>query len=341
MPIPFLLGAAALLAGAAGVTNGVKGAVKLKDANDTMQSADRRHQRNLQRFKEQNATTLRDTDDLGRLECEILNSFEEYSNTWDKVQGRPEFAQYEKHGVKIPKYDGEKLKEVSVGAGALLGAAGGAAAGALGGVAASGATTAAVMALGTASTGTAISALSGAAATNAALAVLGGGTLAAGGGGVALGSAVLGAATLGVGLLAAGLIVNVTGSSISDKADEAWRQMKRAEAEIDKSCAYMKELSSTANKYWHSLNKVKKIYQRHFDKLSYTVNDCGKTNWREFTAEEKQIAENTHLLVGALYNMCKVQLLLENNSEADISNINRSGIQDSINSTEEFIANIA
>lgn len=44
---------------------------------------------------------------------------------------------------------------------------------------------------GTASTGTAISTLSGAAATNAALAWLGGGTLAAGGGGVAAGNALL------------------------------------------------------------------------------------------------------------------------------------------------------
>ena len=46
--------------------------------------------------------------------------------------------------------------------------------------------------IGTASTGTAISALSGIAATNAALAWLGGGTLAAGGAGIAGGSLILG-----------------------------------------------------------------------------------------------------------------------------------------------------
>ena len=42
---------------------------------------------------------------------------------------------------------------------------------------------------------------------------------------MALGSAVLGGATLGAGLLAAGVSFNVTGSKLSDKADEAWEQM--------------------------------------------------------------------------------------------------------------------
>ena len=74
------------------------------------------------------------------------------------------------------------LKKVSIGAGVLLGGLGGAAVGTAGGFAAAGATTSAVMALGTASTGTAIASLSGAAATNATLAALGGGAIAAGAG---------------------------------------------------------------------------------------------------------------------------------------------------------------
>ncbi len=50
---------------------------------------------------------------------------------------------------------------------------------------------------------------------------------------MALGSAVLGATTLGVGLLVGGIIFNITGSSLSDKADEAWAQMEKAEKTID------------------------------------------------------------------------------------------------------------
>ncbi len=124
-------------------------------------------------------------DDLGKLELEILNSFDEFSNTIEKIQNRPQFKEYNKDGVKLPEYDKEELKKVSVGAGVILGGLGGAAVGTAGGIAAAGATSSAVMLLGTASTGTAISSLSGVAATNAALAAIGGGSLAAGGGGMA------------------------------------------------------------------------------------------------------------------------------------------------------------
>ena len=69
--------------------------------------------------------------------------------------------------------------------------AGGVASKGVGAYAAVTATTGLVGALGTASTGTAISTLSGAAASNATLAWLGGGALAAGGGGIVVGTAVL------------------------------------------------------------------------------------------------------------------------------------------------------
>ena len=176
---------------------------------------------------------------------EILRDFEFFSDTIEKIQNRPVFEEYNKNGIKLPSYDREKLKEVSIGAGVLLGGLGGAAVGTAGGFAAAGATTAAVMALGTASTGAAIGSLSGVAATNATLAVLGGGALAAGGGGMALGTTILGATTLGVGLLVGGVIFNVTGSKLSDKADEAYRQMKKAEEKINKACGYLNELAST------------------------------------------------------------------------------------------------
>ena len=183
MPLPLILGAAAAVAGLAGVGTGIHGAVKMKEANDTMKAADSRHKRNLTKFENQNKRTNGDMDKLGSLELKILKSFETFSDVFEKIQNKPEFKQYQKNGVNIPKYDGEELKKVSIGAGVLLGGIGGAALGTAGGFAAAGATTAAVMALGTASTRTAIASLSGAAATNATLASIGGGAIAAGGGG--------------------------------------------------------------------------------------------------------------------------------------------------------------
>ena len=113
----------------------------------------------------------------------------------------------------------------------------------------------------------------GSAAINASLATLGGGAIAAGGGGLALGTAVLGGATLGIGLLVGGIIFNFTGAKFSDKADEAWEQMKKAEQEINKSCDYLQEISNCTEEYYSTLNKLNNIYQKHIDNMKSLIVD--------------------------------------------------------------------
>ena len=243
--------------------------------------------------------------------------------------------------MHIPPYDKEKIREVSVGAEILLGGLGGAGLGTAGGFAASGLTTAAVMALGTASTGTAISTLSGVAATNATLAALGGGSLAAGGGGMALGSLILGGATLGVGLLVGGIIFNLTGSSLSDKADEAWAQMKKAENEIDSICPYLDDLKNIAERYNAALIKVKNIYDSHI-KLLYSIFNSqtamyNTIDWNNFTLEQQVTVHNTSLLVGVLFNMCKVNIVNKSETEGEKPSINKSDIEQTLQDTETFL----
>ncbi len=336
--IPMALKGAAVAAGAVGVGSAVHGASKMKEANDTMESAKRRHDRNLERFERENTDTSQDMDRLGKLELEILHGFHEFSDIFEKIKNRPVFENYSKNGVTLPKYDGEKLKEVSVGAGVLLGGLGGAGLGAAGGFAAAGATTAAVMAFGTASTGTAIASLSGAALMNATLAVLGGGTIAAGGGGIAAGTAALGAATLGVGLLVGGIIFSFTGGKLSDKADEAWYQMRKAEDQINKICDYLIQLRETANNYYKTLSRLNAIYRDHLDRLKNIVYSLGRRDWNTFTVEERRLTENTVLLVGLLYNMCKVELVLKAEKENDINSINTEAVERSIANADTVLA---
>lgn len=219
------------------------------------------------------------------------------------------------------KCETNKLK-VSVGAGVVLGGIGGAAAGTLGGIAAGGATTAAVMTFGTASTGTAIATLSGAAATNATLAALGGGSIAAGGLGIGAGTMVLGGATLGVGLLVGGVIFNVTGCKLSEKADEAWAQMKKAEEQINKICNYLTELCRTAKSYYNSLKKVNNIYSNHLENMRKIVDEEHRVDWYEYNDEEQKMIENTTLLTQLLYSMCKVQLVLKTKDKNGINKVN-------------------
>lgn len=337
MPLPAILGAAAAIAGATGLGSAIHGGVKMKQANDTMKKAQTEHQENIARFEEQNKNTTEAMDRLGKQELEILKSFEKFSSIFERIQNKPEFKAYWKGEVEIPPYSPEDLKAVYVGAGVLLGGLGGAAMGTAGGFAAAGATTAAVMAFGTASTGTAIASLSGAAATNATLAALGGGALAAGGGGIALGTTILGATTLGMGILVGGIIFNLTGSKLSDKADEAMEQMEKAKKEIDAICAYLVELYQAEDKFEKTLSAVNHVYQRHLEQLGNLVILNGKTDWNTYTDAEKVLTENASLLVGILFKMCKVQLVLASGDTTNVNNVNHEEVDKAIHDANEFL----
>lgn len=339
MPLPLVLGIGAAIAAAGGVGAGINGAAKMIEANDTMKITERKQQRALRRLNEENKASSELMDSIGTQELNILSSFEKFSNLIEKIQGRPVFKEYKKNGVTIPKYEAEELKKVYVGAGLLLGGLSGTALGTAGGFAASGATTAAVMALGTASTGTAISSLSGVALTNATLAALGGGSLAAGGGGIALGTTILGVATAGVGILVGGVIFNITGSKLSAKADDAYYQAKETEKEVNKICEYLTKLSCYARRFRSSLSMVEKYYREHLDRLENIIETNNKNYWNNFTNDEKLITENTVLLVGLLYKMCQVQLVLKDNGRDGTNEINVKDIIDIESNADEFIAN--
>ena len=316
MPLPLILGIAAAVAGTTGVGLGIHGGVKMKQANDKLKEAQKRNDSNNARLERMNQSACRAMDVLGENEMKVLSEFQQFSDLFERIKNRPEFADIKIGNVKIPKFEGEEIKKASVGASVLIGGLGGAALGTAGGFAASGATTAAVMALGTASTGTAISALSGAAATNATLAALGGGSLAAGGGGIALGTTILGAATLGVGLLVGGVIFSCTGSKLSSKADKAWEQMISNEQQINKICNYLFDLQRTAERYNATLLCMRSLYMKQLDKMRNIIESYNEkhVNWQNLSSEEQLVIENMVLIVGVLYNMCKVQLVQKSNS---------------------------
>ena len=175
----------------------------------------------LQQAQEKAQNAINETnkriEELGKQTSELYEALTSIQELFDQIRNIPSDnkLQYEslkqirlnwkQQAEKIEKdYQEATIKNACAGAaGAGLGAA----------VVTMGPTVAMGVAttFGVASTGTAISALSGAAATNAALAWLGGGALAAGGGGMAVGKAFLamagpvGWAISGVSLLASGL----------------------------------------------------------------------------------------------------------------------------------------
>jgi len=123
--------------------------------------------------------------------------------------------------------------------------------------------------LATASTGTAISGLSGVAATNATLAWLGGGSLAAGGGGMALGTAVLGG-------MVAGPLIAVTGLVMDSKAEKNLTEAYEYESEIDigiEKINYSIEEYKSIYKYIDELSIVIHKFRERFNMVHKQLND--------------------------------------------------------------------
>lgn len=337
MPLPLFLGIAAAITAGGGIGTSIQGAVKMKGARDIAKSAEDRHRKNTSRLEICNSRTARTMDALGTQELDILASFQQFSGLLEKIQNKPDFQEFSSESVELPHFDKEKISKVSVGAGILMGGIGGAALGTAGGFAAAGATTAAVMALGTASTGTAIASLSGVALTNATLAALGGGALAVGGGGIALGAAILGVTTVGVGILVGGIVFSIAGSKLSNKAEKAYEEMLEIENKINKSCAYLNELNRVANRYIQALKPVDSIYRKHLNALDAIINVIKKTDWNEFTQQERLVTANTVLLVQLLYKMCQVRIVLISEDENSLNTINGTAIDDNIHAADTFM----
>lgn len=66
MPLPLILGLGAAAAGALGIGTGIHGAVKMKDANDTMKLCQEKHEENLSYFEKTNKTATNNMDILGK-----------------------------------------------------------------------------------------------------------------------------------------------------------------------------------------------------------------------------------------------------------------------------------
>lgn len=336
MPLP-LLAWLAIAAAAGGLGAGVKGGVDMSKAKDKADRAQKRNDKNQARLERSQENCISQTDKLGKFELEIVKSFDEFSRLFEKIQNQPSFETINSNSYKLPKVDFSELKETSVTAAIVLGGLGGAALGTASGFAAAGATTSIVMAIGTASTGTAISTLSGVAATNATLAALGGGSLAAGGGGMAAGAAALSGATLGFGLLVGGFVFAAVGSNMKGKAEEAWEQMLKNESEINKACNYLDDLRSYATKYYNALYKVNGFYQKYLSGMNTLINLLGKTNWNSYSLEEKKLVENAVLLVGLLYNMCKVGITKKATRSDENNPICKTEIDNSISNADKTL----
>lgn len=55
---------------------------KMKEANDTMKAAERKHKQNIEYFENESEKTNKRMDKLGELELKILNDFKDFSRCY-------------------------------------------------------------------------------------------------------------------------------------------------------------------------------------------------------------------------------------------------------------------
>lgn len=199
---------------------------------------------------------------------------EDFKESLDQIIDFQKAVKYEKSPIKFAEMTDETGRTAKiVGSATATGAA----------IATLGPTAAMSIAtvVGTASTGTAISALSGVAATNAALAWLGGGSVAAGGAGVAGGSLILGLfGPIGWTIAGLGTMGGIVSARIKnkDKLREVEKQIdtiKHDNQNMEPKLVHLSELITRSNSNFQlrlelSINWIKNVQPKDYTKWDDT-----------------------------------------------------------------------
>ena len=184
--------------------------------------------------------------------------------------------------------------------------------------AASAATTSGVTAFATASTGAAISGLSGAAANSAMLAALGGGSLAAGGGGMALGTVVLSGIAAGPAIAIGGLAIAAEGEKALTKAVEAEVQVKHALALMRVKDTLLNAISSRISELSSIINEMQRLATHVLDDLERLVE---RDVFNVGSDDHMEKLRSLLLVVGSLASIMRTPILDEDgelNPEIDV-----------------------
>lgn len=288
MPVPIILGGIAGVTALYGAIKGVKGAMDHSSANGINDNAHSIVDNANNKINQQRESTNAVLRDYGERKLRAFNGvIAEFIDTFGRLRNvdtihTPELERLNLGDFSTVSLDGlrsdyELLKSSGLGLGAGLGGGAALAFGAYNGT----------MLLATASTGTAISTLGGVAATNATLAWLGGGSLAAGGGGMALGSMVLGGIVAGPALAIFGHIVGNKGEEALNNArsnlEQAITIREAANLMVGK-LASIEKVTSLANS---TFSTVSSHLRRAVSDLKKVLDAEGE-NYQAFSAENRE-----------------------------------------------------
>jgi hypothetical protein len=291
MPLPFiplLLGGAALIAGGVGVKKGFDAKSDFDYAKSINNDAEQIFNRAKVLLEDSRDKTQNRLEALGKLKYHLyMDRLKVFVENFEKIKNvdfnDPDLnidpslsiTAGDLKGIKdvtlqLPDIIGAGLASVTAGAMAGLGAFGG------------------VGLVGAATTGTAISSLGGAAATNATLAWFGGGSLAAGGFGMAGGTVVLGGVVAAPVLLVGGLILaSKAEAAVSDAYSNKHKAEAAAEA-MNNSRVVAEAIGTRALEIHNILEELEIIFASPSYYLQRLINN-NKTDYKTYSSSEKTI----------------------------------------------------
>ena len=314
MPLPLLFIGVAAATGSLGVGKSIKAGIDASKAQMINKNANEIVQEATEWLNSQRNACGRSLSQLGEEKLFVLSSsVQEFLDTYTKlhyVDLRGSAGLNELTKLHIDEQDFEELREMAHFAGAV---AGGAVAGTASGALVAFGAYGAAQALACASTGTAIATLSGAAATNATLAFFGGGSLAAGGLGMAGGSAVLGGLVAGPALMVMGF---VAGAAAKKNLDKAYTNRAEATQIAENMNAGALQCEAIRRRTYMFYNLLARL-DAYFLPLVYKMEDILKEegdDFRKYTPESKKIVGSCVSIALTIKTVLDTPLLTEDGS---------------------------
>jgi hypothetical protein len=286
--VPILIGGA-VVTGLYGVVKGALGAKDHSDASKMNDSAQSIVDGANRQVDEQRKATNATLQDYGARKLRAFNGpISDFLETFGRLRnvelvGSPELdklslGDFSTKTLQGLREDYALLKSSGLGLGSGLAGGAAVAFGAYNGT----------MLLATAGTGTAISTLSGAAATNATLAWLGGGSLAAGGGGMAMGVMVLGGLVAGPALAIFGHIVGNQGETALNNARSNLEQAKVVKEQAAVMCGKLEAVERVTSLANATFSKISSKLRHGVRDLKVLIESNG-ADYATYSAEAKEV----------------------------------------------------
>lgn len=326
MPLPLLFIGVAAATGGLGVGKTIKAGVDANSAKRINRTANESVDVSTERLNAQRSACGNSLHHLGEEKLFVLgHSISEFLNTFTKIKTvdfRGSEGLDELKKLHIDEHEFIELKNMVNFAGSLVG---GAVAGTAGGALVAFGAYGAAQALAVASTGTAIASLSGAAATNATLAFFGGGSLAAGGLGMAGGTAVLGGLVAGPALMVIGFVAGHAAKKELEKARVNQAEALQISSQLDTASLQCETIRRRTYMFYNLLARL----DTYFVPLIYKMEDIFESegdDYGKYCPESKKVIASCASIAISIKSVLDTPLLtddglLTEGSETAVSNI--------------------